>query len=176
MEDEVVVPSPWVWRHDGTLQCGLGSEETLDEARAQLETVIGGAKVVQGEKRHLPGAIIQLCGAPTGEVNAFELTPSGFWLLFHGIVGPIGFRPWVDENLAAMGGGVDILPFNKLASVQDNHLRLVGTGVARPCCIQDLYGHTFRGYKVGDPLTDDYRPARFNVGTEGGRIKELWFG
>src|SRR5438270_631682 len=79
-EDEMVVPSPWVWRHDGTLQCGLGSEETLDEARAQLETVIGAANVIQGEKRHLPGLIIQLCGAPTGQVNAFELTPAGFLL------------------------------------------------------------------------------------------------
>jgi hypothetical protein len=82
--------------------------------------------VVQGEKRHLPGLIIQLCGAPTGQVNAFELTLAGFWLLFHGI----GFRPWVDENLA----------------------------------------------ETGDPLTEDYRPDRFNIGTEGGRIKELWFG
>ena len=172
----MVVPSPWVWRHDGTLQCGLGSEETVDEARAQLETIIGASNVLGGEKRQLPGLIIQLCGAPTGQVNAFQLTPHGFWLLFHGIVGPIGFRPWVDESLAVQGG-VDILPFKDVSdSVAENSLGVVGASKSDPCCIQDLYGRPVRCYKVGDPLTEDYRPDRFNVGSVNGRIKEMWFG
>jgi hypothetical protein len=176
----MVVPSPWVWRHDGTLQCGLGSEETLQETREQLETVVGAANVLDGEKRKLPGMIITMCGAPTGEVNAYQLTPWGFWLLFHGIPGPIGFRPWVDENLvetmmADGGGGVDVWPFNSLSG-GENNLGLVGASKIDPCCIQELYGHRCRAYKVGDPLTEDYRPDRFNIGTENGRIKELWFG
>jgi hypothetical protein len=174
-EDDMVVSSAWVWRHDGTLQCGLGKEETLEEARAQLETVIGSGNVIGGEKRQLPGLIIQMCGAPTGQVNAFQLTPSGFWLLFHGFVGPLNFRPWVDEGMV-VEGGVDVWPFKSLAGVQENHLSLVGTGAMDPCCIQELYGHRCRAYNVGDPLTEDYRPDRFNVGLEQGRIKELWFG
>lgn len=176
----MVVPSPWVWRHDGTLQCGLGSEQTLDEARAQLEAVIGADNVIGGEKRQLPGPVIALCGAATGQVNAFQLTPHGFWLLFHGIVGPIGFRPWMDEAADAQAmtadGGVDIFPWQSLASVKDQQLKLVGTGGGAPCCIEDLYGRLCRVYNVGDPLTEDYRPERFNVGLVNDRIKELWFG
>ena len=172
----MVDSNPWVWRHDGTLQCGLGAEETLQEAREQLATVIGATNILDGEKRTLPGVFPQVCGAPTGQVNAFKLTPAGFWVLFHGIVGPIGFRPWLDENMVVEGGGVDILPFKALGAAQENNLSLVGAGKADPCCIQELYGHRCRAYNVGDPLTDDYRPDRFNVGLEGGRIKELWFG
>ena len=176
----MVVPSPWVWRHDGTLQCGMGSEETVEEARAQLEAVIGAANVIAGEKRQLPGRIIQICGAPTGQVNAFQLTPWGFWLLFHGIAGPIGFRPWVEESIAGdamiADGGVDILPWKSLESVKQQQLSLVGTSKGNPCCIENLYGRLCRVYNVGDPLTEDYRPERFNVGLENDRIKELWFG
>ena len=173
----MVVPSPWVWRHDGTLQCSMGSEETLDEARAQLEAVIGPDNVIAGEKRQLPGRVIQLCGAPTGQVNAFQLTPWGFRDLFRGIAGPIGFRPW-DEDTDAMveDGGVDIFPWSSLESVKQQQLSLVGTSKGDPCCIKDLYGRMCRAYNVGDPLTEDYRPERFNVGLENGRIKELWFG
>jgi len=172
----MVVSTTWVWRHDGTLQCGQGTEETLQEAREQLGAIIGAANILQGEKRRLPGMILQICGAPTGSVNAFELTPAGFWILFHGIVGPIGFRPWMDEDMVVEGGGVDVWPFTALSEVQENRLSLVGPSKTDPCCIQELYGHLCRAYKVGDPLTDDYRPERFNVGLEGGRIKELWFG
>jgi len=175
----MVVPSPWVWRHDGTLQCGGGAEETVQEAREQLESLVGAPNVLAGEKRRLPGMIITLCGAPTGSVNAFELTPQGFWVLFHGFVGPMGFRPWVDDNLVenmVADGGVDVWPFQSISATDGTNLSLVGTGMANPCCIQELYGHACRAYKVGDPLTEDYRPNRFNIGTENGRIKEMWFG
>lgn len=175
----MVVPSPWVWRHDGTLQCGLGAEETLQEAREQLETVIGPDNVLVGEKRTLPNLIITMCGAPTGEVNAFQLTPWGFWLLFNGIVGPIDFRPWVDENLAIEQDGGEVpVPFKGIsqARLQAVSLAIVGVAKGEPSSIDELYGRTCRVYNVGDGLTDDYIAERFNVGLARGRIKEMWFG
>lgn len=165
--------SNWVWRHDGTLQCGLGQEETLDEARAALATVIGADAILNAEKRTLPGAVITLCGAPTGQVNAFELTDDGYWLLFHGIVGPIGFRPWRDalpssRLLAGSEGN-----YAAAAAVpQGQAIRLVdGSG-----SLDRLIGRRCRVYQVGDPLTEDYWPERINIGLIDGRIAELWFG
>ena len=171
----------WVWRHDGTLQCGMGQEEMLDEAREQLATIIGDDDIVSGEKRTLPSMIITLCGAPTGQVNAFELTESGFWLLFHGIVGPIGFRPWQDELPGKSVGGEVPFPSSLAARELTDTIKRVSIAGTRgggggPTAIDELYGRLCRVYNVGDELTKDHLPERFNVGLVRGRIKELWFG
>ena len=60
-----------VFKHDGTQQCGLGKEVTLANMAASLEaagvTVLASRKADDG-KQH-----IQLCGAPTGRINVFEI-------------------------------------------------------------------------------------------------------
>jgi hypothetical protein len=43
--------------------------------------------------------------------------------------------------------------------------------------IDKLVGHPIRVYRTGDPLTEDFRPDRFNVETdESRRIVRTWFG
>ena len=171
--------SRWVWRFDGTLQCGFGEEQPLDEARAQLATVIGERNILAGEKRQAPVMLPQVCGAPTGRANAFELTEFGFWLLVPGIIGPIGFRPWEDAPAELMDGGE--VPFPFFAKGRDTQaIKKVGfagvSGSGDPTQIDELFGRECRVYNLGDPLTMDYRPERFNIGLKDGRISELWFG
>lgn len=177
--------STWVWRHDGTLQCGLGSEETLDEAREALATIIGDDNILTGEKRTLPWPIIQLCGAPTGQVNAFELTEAGFWLLFHGFVGPMGFRPWSDVDAdRLLSGSEGNYAARLLSGSEGNYAVKAPDGKAvgfpghgnTPATIEDLYGRICRVYNVGDPLTEDYIERRVNIGLVRGRVAEIWFG
>jgi hypothetical protein len=166
----------WVWRHDGTLQCGQGSEQPLEEAHEQLAAIIGADSVLNGEKRQAPVILPTVCGAPTGQANAFELTESGYYLLFHGFVGPIGFRPWLDDKLAHVQAGLT----SSILGVEEHSARkqltLAGFGAGEPTSIQELFGRQCRAYTVGDALTMDFRPDRFNVGLVNGRIRELWFG
>ncbi|WP_194954896.1 hypothetical protein [Sphingopyxis solisilvae] len=166
----------WVWRHDGSLQCGLGEEEPLAEAQAQLATIIGAHNIVKGEKRQAPVMVIALCGAPTGQANAFELTEEGYYLLFHGFPGPIGFRPWIEPPAAKSGGASLAATFARGDGAQDRELRIVGSFSGDPTLIRELYGRPCRVYNIGDAITLDLRRNRFNVGLEEGRIKDLWFG
>ncbi len=67
-------PSPTtvaVFKHDGTLQCGLGKEVTLAQMAASLEAA--GVKVLASRKADDGKLHIQLCGAPTGRVNVFDI-------------------------------------------------------------------------------------------------------
>jgi hypothetical protein len=178
----MTIPSPWVWRHDGTIQCEDRVGETLAEARAQLETIIGAENVLDEEKRTVP--MPRMCGLPTGEVNAFQLTPWGFWLLYHGIVGPIGFQPWLDRggDEARLEGEVPF-PFQELAgSAGEQRIRAVssmagGGPGSDPVLIAQLYGRPCRCYRLGDALTQDFVPERVNIGLgRGQRIAEIWFG
>ena len=165
----------WVWRADGTLQCGMGREELLGEARRQLAAILGEDAILSAEKRTLPGVIITPCGAPTGRVNAFELTEEGFWLLFHGFAGPIGFRPWVEPPIRAASSKAAGSSTLDAAGFQG--VSIVGSrGGAVPCQIAELYGRMCQVYDVGVPLNTNFFADRFNVGLERGRIRELWFG
>lgn len=189
--------STWVWRHDGTLQCELGIEETLEEARAALASIVGEENILHGEKRRLPGPVIALCGAPTGQVNAFELTEFGYWILFHGFVGPIGFRPWVegdaDRLLAGSEGSYAVrlaagsegsFTTRLLAGSEGSYVVRVPEGKAiglpphggAPTTIAQLYGRPCRVYNIGDPLTEDFVERRANIGLVAGRIAAIWFG
>jgi hypothetical protein len=84
----------WIFAPDGTLQCGMGQEIPLDEAKAALEK--RGVRVLAAEKRHLPMMIVALCGAPTGAVNAFEISDADRAAL-HGAARE-GFARWVFDK------------------------------------------------------------------------------
>jgi|AGTN01.3.fsa_nt_gi hypothetical protein len=60
----------WVYKEDGTRQCGEGTEISLDEMRKELETIIGKDNVLASEKRILPLMFPLVCGGPNGSVNA----------------------------------------------------------------------------------------------------------
>lgn len=60
-----------VFKFDGTLQCGLGAEIPIEAMAAELEGL--GAKPTAADKRPWPGNLIQVCGAPTGQCNVYQI-------------------------------------------------------------------------------------------------------
>jgi hypothetical protein len=178
----MVIPDPWVWRHDGTIQCSDVVGQTLEEAREQLAALIGEDNVLQGEKRTLPCPTIKMCGVPTGQVNAFQITVQGWLILVHGFLGMMGWAPWADEcptehtgpfatqanDLAAAGGE---------SAAQIRPVRPGAGGGTDPTRIDELYFRPVRCYRVGDGITKDWIPERVNiVHNHRGRIVEIWFG
>ncbi|MGF1684833.1 hypothetical protein [Photobacterium minamisatsumaniensis] len=61
-----------VYQWNGTLQCGMGNEISLEEMQGQLERLVG--KVTSPEKRHLPFNVLSACGLPTGQVNTYLIS------------------------------------------------------------------------------------------------------
>lgn len=182
--------SVWVYKLDGTLQCDMGKEISLEQGKKELATLIGAKSILAAEKRHVPLMFPDLCGAPTGNANVYEITEEGLYILFHGFVGPMGFAlwswgtpkrlskaklaedrpvPWPWSKLAKDGAEPDAMFANLISS-----LTQVGT---HPTEIVDLIGRRCRCYKQGDPLTMDFMPERVNVElNDGGTIHRIWFG
>ncbi|MCL9847309.1 hypothetical protein [Ralstonia solanacearum] len=153
----------WVYKHNGTVQCDSSHKPvSLGETRKTLEALIGSGNVLSQEERTVP--MIQLCGAPTGNVNAYEITEAGWSLLRHGTVGSVGFERWSDESKAHFDGDINIgQVIGALTSQQ-------------PQSVQQLVGHPLRVYQTGDALTKDWRPDRVNIETKDGVIVSIWYG
>lgn len=154
----------WVYDFDGTIQCDENSKEfQLDAMGEKLKKIIGVENVITQKKSSIP--MIQLCGMPTGTINTYEITPSGWTILSTGFVGFQGFKKLDPEEL--QGGDVNI---GKLFDTLTK---------SRPRLIQELVGHPVRIYTAGDMLTLDLRPNRCNIETSernGGAIVKVWFG
>jgi hypothetical protein len=60
-----------VYKYDGTLQCGLGQEITLDEMAKEL--LDAGIQIISRQKSHDGLMHIALCGSASGQINAFEI-------------------------------------------------------------------------------------------------------
>ena len=58
-----------VYKYDGTKQCGEGQETTLDAMSRQLRDI----KIISMSKKHDGMMRIQVCGAPTGHANVYEI-------------------------------------------------------------------------------------------------------
>ena len=153
----------WVCKFDGTIQCDPDSKEiTLEEMRKELAMFIGEDNILGMEKRSVP--MVQLCGMPTGSVNAYEITEKGESLLENGFFGRRGFNPC--PTVAALNADVNVG-------------QLIGMLTSRnPTTIKELVGRSLRVYKTGDPLTMDWRPERVNIETnpDNGVIVQVWFG
>ena len=159
--------------------------------RKELAKVIGDKNILASEKRTKPGMIIDLCGAPTGKVNAYEITPEGLFLLFHGIVGPMGFEVWrwptavkarsLSDNpvpwpWAALFAGKEADEGAQKNAVLNIISSLTNVG-ANPTTIVELLGRPVRFYTTGDGLTMDYRPERVNIEqSPSHHIVKIWFG
>ena len=181
----------WVYKEDGTKQCGWGTEIPIDKMEQELAGLIGPREILGREKRTLPLVFPEVCGAPTGKVNAYKITEAGAYKLFHGFVGPNGFKLWiwpprqVGELAVARGG--DSVPFplsakdspgaETMKSSLTNMLASVNQAGNQPVLVRDLIGHPARYYKHGDGLTMDYRPNRVNIEhDENNVIMRIWFG
>ena len=91
----------WVYKADGTIQCepAEAHEISLDEMRRELATLIGAENILGAEERPPLGPVISLCGAATGQINAYRITLEGFRLLMTGIAGTGGFQPVPDTKI-----------------------------------------------------------------------------
>jgi hypothetical protein len=192
----------WVYKSDGTRQCGKGTEISLKAMRQQLEKLIGQKEVLNAEKRHLPTYVSQLCGMPTGHVNAYEVTPQGASILFEGFVGKEGFKLWVWPTpkprardleaggedpfpLALADNGDDLFPWpwlrqNGEQSNVKNMVRLIkqmSSPDMNPVLVRELIGKPCRVLRPGDVGTSDFQPWRVNIRLdENGTIDEITFG
>jgi hypothetical protein len=59
----------WVYKYDGSLQCGMGDVISLEKMKEEFE----GIKVYSKEKRSDGLMRIQVCGSPTGQANLYEI-------------------------------------------------------------------------------------------------------
>lgn len=59
-----------VFKYDGTKQCGEGQEISLDAMSRQLRDI----KIISMSKKHDGMMRIQVCGAPTGHANVYEIS------------------------------------------------------------------------------------------------------
>ncbi len=154
----------WIYRFDGTVQCDSGSREvTLEEMRAGLEAIVGEQNVRGMEKRSLP--TVELCGVPTGVVNAYEVTAEGWMLLNHGVVGNPGFALWPESRAPHV-------------SKEVSPGLVLGMSVRSiPSSIKDLIGRPLRVYTTGDAITKDWRPERVNIEVNVNQhVIDIWFG
>lgn len=176
----------WVYKADGTLQCGEGKEITLEEMKKELASLIGEKGIISCKKRTLPMFIPQVCGAPTGQVNTYEITEEGAYVLFHGFVGPKGFALWIWPVSAGKQGPISPWPFSRglkgereedAGALFLNYIASVTHVGATPIFITELLGRICRCYTVGDPLTKDYIPQRVNIEKyPDSTIARIWFG
>jgi hypothetical protein len=180
----------WVYKDDGTLQCGLGQEIDLPTMRAELATIIGDQNILAGEKRQRPGMFPDVCGAATGRVNAYSLTRRGLWLLFHGFVGSMGFQVWNWPNPSDRDSENNPVPWPSWAFIEQDDSGTKGDAKAtlnviaaltsvrqNPMTLAEIVGRPVRCYATGDVLTEDYRPERVNIErSKQGIIVSIWFG
>lgn len=164
----------WIVKDDGTRQCDDRNQGTpLDVMAEELKTL--GATVLNSEKRHDCRAINRVCGAPTGQLNAYEISIDDWETIKSSFIGPNGFRAWdcdeKDIGRVAMAGGE--IPWPLI-----NRIALASSASGAPVLIRDLIGRESRYYEDGATITKDFRPDRVNIVTEKGSstIKEIWFG
>lgn len=169
--------SVWIIKADGTLQCGLGKEISLETMKKELERL--GPKVLDMEKRHDGNFRPQVCGHPTGNVNAYKISRDDWYLLKNGIVGPNGFRLDTRDHVEefeepkTISGG-EPLPWPWAVAAPIAEMTSVS---ANPVLVRDLIGRNCRVYTTGDALTKDFRPSRVNIElNERQVIVDIWFG
>jgi hypothetical protein len=181
-----------VFKFDGTLKCGLGSEIPLKDMQEELVAL--GATVIASEKSWWPGFIIEVCGAPTGHCNVFQLDDDTWPKLAKSILGA-GFRVWPAEDGAKQGNSAasisassdDLLPwpFGRSTGAQGtygtNGISLSANAQPRidtSKSITELIGKRLRVYQDGDVITKDFRLDRANIvlARDTGLIIDIWFG
>ena len=86
----------WIAKHNGTIQCEDIPATPIAADRELLESLIGKENVLDQAEGSI--AMARLCGLPTGQVNGFEITAHGWFVLNNGFVGNPGFFLWEDRK------------------------------------------------------------------------------
>lgn len=77
-----------VYKADGSLQCNMGKKTSLDEMKKDLKTI----KVLSQSNQNDGLMRIQVCGAPTGNSNVYEINESDLALALK-----LGFKQWTNN-------------------------------------------------------------------------------
>ncbi|MCP4932939.1 MAG: hypothetical protein GY927_01755 [bacterium] len=166
----------WIWNDDGTRQCEDGTGVSLDDMQKELESI--GAKVLNAEKRTHCRFITSVCGAPTGSVNAYEVTEEDWEKLKGGFVGTLGFKLWDCADIKTPSPTA-IKSMEKL--LEDGQIpwpwAQISSVAKTPVLLREIIGRPCRCYHKGDALTEDFRPDRVNIELDQeNRILDIWFG
>jgi hypothetical protein len=86
-------PRVEVYKYDGTLQCGLGKEHSLEAMAEELKAA--GVEVLASRKGKDGLDHIAVCGASTGVINVYTVSQETA-----AIAEQIGFEPLVSRSLA----------------------------------------------------------------------------
>ncbi|MCH2533356.1 MAG: hypothetical protein MK008_02825 [Bdellovibrionales bacterium] len=79
------VETVWVYKYDGSRQCGLGEVISLGEMKSELEELL----IYKMEKRNDGLMRTMNCGAPTGMANVYEIAKKDLEL-----AKKLGFKEW----------------------------------------------------------------------------------
>ena len=78
----------FVYKPDGSQQCGMGEKTDLDSMRKELDKI----QVYSAENKHDGMMRIQVCGAPTGYSNVYEINASDLEAAIK-----LGFKKWIRD-------------------------------------------------------------------------------
>ncbi len=78
----------YVYKADGSLQCGQGKKIELNEMKKQLDSI----EVFSADNKHDGLMRVQMCGQPTGNCNVYEVKASDLDLAIK-----LGFKKWVRD-------------------------------------------------------------------------------
>lgn len=78
----------FVYKPDGSLQCGQGQKIEINEMKKQL----GQIEVYSADNKHDGLMRVQMCGQPTGSCNVYEIKASDLEQALK-----IGFKKWVRD-------------------------------------------------------------------------------
>ena len=167
----------WVYKDDGTRQCGMGKEITLKEMEEQLARIIGERNILSRMKGQLPGVFPDLCGAPNGHVNMYKIAPEGWTILERGIVGPNGFQRWVFGVIVGQDGSHVDVDGPETTFPLSAALHHISSSTTAPVLVRELVGYHLRVVGPKDDVsTLELMPNRVNVFVDDhGTIKQISF-
>lgn len=77
----------FIYKADGTLQCGQGQKISTDAMKKELD----GIEVFSSDNKHDGMMRIQVCGAPTGNSNVYEIDQKDLEKALK-----LGFKKWMN--------------------------------------------------------------------------------
>lgn len=78
----------WIFKYDGSKQCGMGKAISLEDMKKDLE----GITIYASEKKSDGMMRTQVCGSPTGQTNRYQINKDQLEL-----AQKKGFKLWIFE-------------------------------------------------------------------------------